>query len=677
MTRPDLGRLLRPRGIAFVGASEDTARYGGRALRYALDAGFAGAIAAVNPKYPSLFGRPCHPTLDAVPEAIDVAVALVGPQRIPALMAECRVKGVGFLVVVGAVAEADAARLRAEARDVGPRIVGPMSVGVVVPPARAAMAISSGLLDGPPRAGRVAVVSQSGGILGAVIDRARASRVGFSALVSSGQELDLGTVDYVAALLDDEATRVVAAYFEDLDDWPGFLDLARAARARGKTVLALVAGRTTAGEAAALSHSGRVAGNAQVVAAALARHGAVAIADIDDLHVTAGALAGNGVAPGTGLAVVSLSGGYAVVLGDLLSDAGVPLAGLGEATIERLRGVNARPANPLDAAGRGEPGDEAENLRLALEAFDADPAVGAVLYGETAFLDPASAVPVLVGHARKSKKPLAVCWQSGPGIGAILGALNDGGVVAVDTPDRIARTLRALWDRAAWREVPPAETTTPAFDLAALPAGLVAEPTARRLVAAYGLNLVAQRDVPAGGDVGAAALGFPAVLKGIVPGVAHKTEHGLVRLGLGGADEVRAAAAAMAAANPALQGFVVQASATGLEFLLGVKNDARLGAAVVLGFGGVLAEAMDARAVALAPLDRAEVAAMIERVDRHRLLDGWRGSPPLAREALVRAMLALGRLAWEQRERLAELDLNPIVVTPTAALVVDIAVVLR
>jgi acyl-CoA synthetase (NDP forming) len=668
----DVRRLLNPRGIALVGASEDTTRYGGRALRYALDGGFGGTVAAVNPKYAALFSRPCHARLEDVPGPVDVAVALVGPARVPDLMAACRAKGVEFLVAVGAVAEdaAGAKRVRDEARHLGPRIVGPMSVGVVAPPAGAAMAISSGLVGGAPRAGRVAVVSQSGGILGAVIDRARTSRVGFSALVSSGQELDLTTTDFVAALIEDEATRTIAAYVEGVDDWPRLLALASDARAREKTLAVLVAGRTAAGGAAALSHSGRMAGDAAIVAAALARHGAVTLTDIDDLHVTADALAKGRVTVGTGLAAVSLSGGYAALLGDRMSEADVPMATLGSATRARLiaEGIQACPANPLDAVGSAGPGTEAEVLRDALAALADDPAVGALLYGETAFLDPASAVPVMVERARCSDKPHLVCWQAGPTVAPVLGALNEAGVTAVETPEAAARVLRALWARAAWQPVaaPPDESPLALNDV-------------RAALAACGVELVAEHVVPRDGDVGAVAavLAGPVALKGIVPGLLHKTERGLVHLNLAGADAAAEAAAAMARDNPDLVAFGVQPMVQGFEFLIGVKNDPRIGPAVILAFGGVLAEAMERRAVALAPLDDAEAEAMIGQVDAKRLLDGWRGSPALARDALRSMLVAVGRFAWRQRSVVAELDLNPVIVTPERAVAVDWVVVPR
>ncbi|MEX2647511.1 MAG: acetate--CoA ligase family protein [Alphaproteobacteria bacterium] len=681
-----LERLLRPRGVVFVGASEDMSRYSGRALRYALEGGFAGEIHAVNPKHATLFRRPCHRDLADVPGPVDVAVALVGPARIPALMAACRAKGVGFLLAIGALAEGAAARetlaaLRAEARALGPRIVGPMGVGVVVPPARLAMSISSGLVGGLPANGGVAVVSQSGGILGAVMDRARVSRVGFSALVSSGQELDLGTTDFVAALLDDLATRTIAVYAEDVDDWPRFLALARAARQQDKVVAALIAGRAAAGEAAALSHSGRIAGAAEIVAATLARHGAVALGDIDDLHVTAAALARHRVQRATGLAALSLSGGYAVVLGDLMSEAGVAMARLGPETLARIRasGAQAHPANPLDAAGRGVPGMESADLRACLEAFDDDPNVGATLYGETAFLNPETAVPGLIDFARSAKKPHVVCWQSGPSVTDILGRLNDAGIIAVDTPDRAARTFKALWDHAAWRPAVAEPSASPRLSKGSHPPGPLADDAAKLLMAAYEVPLVAEQSVPANADVVATAdrLGYPVALKGIVAGVVHKTERGLVRVGLGDAAAVREAARAMNAASSDLVGFAVQRMAAGLEFLVGVKSDARLGPALILGFGGVLAEAMDRRAVVMAPIDEADAQGMIESVDGKRLLDGWRGSGPLARDRLAALLQAVGRLAWAERDFLAELDLNPVIVGAHAAVAVDVAVIVR
>jgi len=679
----DLSRLFAPRGVAFVGASDDTARYGGRALRYAREAGYAGGLYPVHPRHDRVQGLACYPDVTAIPGPVDVAVALVGPARIPALMEGCRAKGIGFLVAVGEIAEgtgeakAEATRrLGAMARDGGPAIVGPVMVGVVAPHARLAMSISSGLVDGMPAAGDVAVISQSGGMLGSVIDRSRRSGVGFSALVSSGLEAHLGACDYIEHFVADSLTACIAVYSEGIDDMPRLYALAHRARDRGKVLAVLLAGRSEAGGRAALSHTGRMAGDRAVLEAAFRRHGIVPLADLDDLHITAAALARHkGIRGGVG--VMSLSGGYAVVAGDALSDAGVPLAAFGPETVRGLReaGIQQHPTNPLDAGNRPTADRDEDDIVESLALMDADPAVGATLYAETVFLNPERCVAPMAAFARKAAKPLLVCWQAGDSIAGVVPGLRGQGITVVDTLDDAVRVLRALTD--AGRPIRALEAQPAPGRMAG--SGALAARDAASLLAAYGVPLVQEAAAVYAADAerAAARVGFPVVLKGDVPGVHHKTERKLVRVGLADGPAVLEAARAMQAANPDLAGFIVQPLVQGLEFIVGVRNDPRAGPAVLLAFGGVLAEAVERRAVALAPLAPEDADAMIDAVDRSRLLDGWRGGPPLARTALRDLLLAVGRFAWAEQAALAELDLNPVIVGPHTAVAVDALAVAR
>lgn len=676
-----LVRLLDPRGIALVGASDDLSRYGGRALRYALGSGFAGGIFPVNPRAAALQGVPCHASVEAIPDPVDVVVALVGPARLPDLIERCRARGdVAVVVVVGAIVEDGPGRARRIAHLkalAGPvRLLGPMSVGVIVPPIGAAMTISSGWPGGPVAPGGVAVVSQSGGILGAVLDRARLSGVGFSALVSTGEEADVTTAELVEMLADHAPTRSIAVYAEGFDDPARFLAAADRAREAGKPVLLLSPGRTAAGVRAALSHSGRIAGDAEVLAAACRRRGIVQVGDIDDLHVTADALSRIRVRAGTGVGAMSLSGGFAATIADALAAAGVPLPPLAEATVARIRagGYQARPANPVDAAGRPDQGDVLADTRHCLAALDADPAVGVTLFAETVFLGPEAIVPHLIEHARSSRGPLVVCWQAGPSVRSILADLRAAGIVAVDEVATAARLLKALVDRAAYRPE-PAPPAPPRFALPPASGPLDAD-AAAAMLAAFGIARAPASVVPLGGDLGAPArdLGFPLALKGRVPGVVHKTERRLVALDLRDEASLRAAAAAMVRGNPDLAAFELQRMVSGLEVLVGVKRVPGLGAAVILGFGGILAEAMDVRAVEIAPFGGETAAAMVARVDRRGLLAGVRGGPPLARAALVETLVAVSRLAHAV-PRLAELDLNPVIVAADGAWAVDVVAV--
>jgi acyl-CoA synthetase (NDP forming) len=674
-----LERLFNPRGVAFAGASENPAGYGGRIVRYFLDARYDGKIGFVNPKYGRVFGLPCHRTLDDVPGEIDVVVAMVGPARLPDLYASAARRGVGYLVVIGELAEGEEVAkaqqldaLREQLRAGGPRIVGPVCVGVVSPPARLCMSISSALPAGMPRAGGIGLVSQSGGIIGAVIDRSRLSGAGFSRIVSSGGEFDLGLCDYLEYMLDDAATRVMAVYGEGIDDYDRFLALADRARQAGKPIILLKAGRSEAGAKAALSHSGRIVGDQMLEEAVMRRHGVLLAEDIDDLHVTASLLARNRLGSRGGIGAASLSGGFSVVVGDALSRAGLPVAELAPETCDRLRAeaAQAMPTNPVDAGSRPTPGREALDIRAALEALDDDPGVGATLYAETTFLNPETVVDQLAGFASAARKPHLTCWQAGPAMADAVARLRARDVLVVES---LAQALAAL-------RAPTPGAARESEWLRAEQSGPMANDAARRLLAAYRIPLVDERFVAVNGDPGEAAraLGLPAVLKGVVPGTAHKTELGLVRVGLASVDEVNRAAREMQRAHQELTGFYIQPLLSGgMEMLVGVKSDPTIGAVVLLGFGGIFAEAMAPPIAEAAPFPRTVAEELIDKVDRKGILRGYRTGHRYVRSELAELLVAVSELAFCERGRIAEIDLNPVIVTTEKVAAVDWLVVLR
>ncbi|MBT6117863.1 MAG: hypothetical protein HOH66_08340, partial [Rhodospirillaceae bacterium] len=720
-----LTRLFSPRGVALVGASANKSRYGGRAFDYALASGFAGPVYPVNPRYEAIDGRVCYPDLTSLPDevSVDVVVAMVAPSRMAGVYEQAATLGAGFLICMGDLvdpAAPDRAALlegyRAWIAAGGPRIMGPQCMGLISPASSLALSTSSALPPGPPRAGHLGVISQSGGIMGGILDRARAFGVGFSHLVSCGEGFDLGVCDFLEFMVADEATRAVALYAEWIEDYPRFFALADRARAADKPILLLKPGFSEAGAKAALSHTGRIAGNRAIQQSAFARHGVVMVEDVDDLWF-AGALAAGGSWRGlpagsigaatgvhtVGVGAVTLSGGYAVVIGDLLARAGLPLAELSEATKARLieEAGQPHPANPVDAGLRPNAGREVDDLIAALTALHDAPEVGALYYGEMVYLGMEASVPALAEFARQSKKPFVAAWQGGHVVRPVLAALAEAGVPVTDDPRLAMRALGHLYHwtalRAAGlqsaglqpagphesgsRAAGPAGAHPPAASLGldGFAPGLMAEGDALALLARAGVPLVPQAEAETAGGLAAAAaaLGWPVVLKGVVPGVAHRTERGLVAVGLADEPALRAAAEAMAAANPDLSGYRLQAMVTGgVELLAGVVRDPHLGPAVALGWGGVLAEAMGAPVVEIAPLDEGIAQAMIDRLDPHGVLAGWRGRPAADRAALARLLVALGELAHAGRERIAEIDLNPVIVTPDGALAVDAVIVL-
>lgn len=681
--------LFDPRGVAFVGATPDPQRYNGRVLQYAIDSGFAGGIWPVNPKYESIFGRPCYPSLADVPGPVDVVVIMVGPARIPDLLEQCIGKGVAYAIALGDLIAPDGTdragderRLRHLIARGGPRIVGPVCVGIILPQNRLSMTMSSGVLAGPAPAGPIGLVSQSGGVLSSVLDRAHQFGGGFSALVSSGAEWDLNLADYVEFLLDDPETRCIAAYAEKIVDPQRLFRLAGRARERDKPFLLLKGGTSERGARSALTHSGAIASDAALEDAAFRRHGILRVHDIDDLLMTARVLAGHRVDPACGVAAVSQSGGYCTIVADALARAGVPMAEPAPETVARILAETPVPrvGNPHDSAS-GPPGNNAPNSRASLLAFQDDPGVGATLYAETMYMYQDQGHVLQRDVASGGRKPHFVCWQGGKATATVIESLRQGGMIVFDNLAATTSALSGLYRHGALIRLPRPDDIVVEHALPDLPpqAGLLEDRAAKALLQAFGVPLVEER-VARGEDEAiaqAGALGFPVVVKGCVRGVAHKSELDLVALGLADADAVRAACRRMAENSSSLDGFLVQRMARGLEFLLGVKSDPQLGPAVLLGFGGIYAEAMGAPAIEMAPVDAVTAEAMIAAIDRKGILDGYRTGVRLARTALRDALVGLSRLAWAGRERIDSIDLNPVIVGTEGAVAVDAVVVLR
>jgi len=685
-----LTRLFNPRGVAFVGAVPDRDRYAGRTVEYCLGSGFAGAIYPVNPKYDSVFGLPCYKRLDDIPGLIDVVIILVGPSRIPDLLDQCRRRGVGYAIAYGDLVdpgpdrEVRMASIRTQIAGGGPRIVGPVCVGVMVPPNKLAMTMSSGTLAGPPHVGGIGLITQSGGIFASVLDRAYAFHSGFSALVSSGAEFDLNVCDYVEHMLGDEATRCISIYAEKLVDPARLFRLAAVARARDKPILMLKAGRSEVGAKVALTHSGAIASNEVIRKAAFRRHGIVEVNDLDDLHMTARLLCDARVDPGKGVAGASQSGGYCTVLADALARVGVPMATLSAATIARIHAETPIPHinNPVDS-GSGPPGNNAPNTRAVLLACQDDPGVGATVYAETMYMYQREGHPCQIDVARYGRKPHIVAWHAGVATEPVIRSLREAGVIVYDNVVTAVSALGALYDygRLSRRTLPDPPPPTPIEAKLPPAAGLLADDTTKAILHAHGVKLVPEIVAESTEAAVAAAerIGFPVVVKGIGPAVAHKTELGLVRLGIQDAAGVAAAIRAMrASAGELCTAFLVQPMlADAIEFAIGIQSDPALGPAVLLGFGGIYIEALGAPVIEMAPIGAATAEAMIREVDRKDILGGYRTGKRRDRAALVEALVAAGRLAWNMRDRIESLDLNPVIVCERGAFAVDAVLALQ
>jgi acyl-CoA synthetase (NDP forming) len=659
----------------------DVTRPGARPFHYLRRHGYPGQIHLVNPGRQEIGGFPVSPSLAALPGPVDVAwIGVPGP-RAAAVVEECGAAGIPFAVVLGAgfaetgdAGEAEQARLREAARRAGVRLLGPNIVGFVNAWDAVALTFSTvGEIEALP-GGPIVLLSQSGGLGGILLNRAVDRGAGVGLFVSTGNEADLGLADCLDWVVDDGRARVVACVVEQPREPARLAAAVARARARDVAVLALKLGGTPAGARAARSHTGALVGRREAWRAWARAAGIVEVDDLDALLESAILLARTPRPAGSRVGMLTSSGGSAVMLADALEPRGFTFPGLDPGTVERIRRLlpgYAAVGNPVDMTA----GLPDETFGQVLAAMLPDPGLDFLvvpLTMATAEGGRARAEQV-AGAARGAAKPVVVFWPGGSLVRNGIAALAEAGLHVFTAAGSCAAALGAARDSGARR---PAGAPAPELPRLDVPAGsgAVSWPEARRLVAQAGIPVVSEVVVGCEAEAreAAATLRFPAAVKLLGP--LHKTEVDGVRLGLDGAEAVVAAVRALL---PRGSGCAIQPMVTGVEVLAGAVRDPALGPFVVLAPGGIQAELYRERAMRPAPIGPAEAEAMlVETPGLAALLGGHRGTPAADRAALVEALVRLGGLAAALGPRLAEIDLNPLIVGPAGACAVDVRVIL-
>jgi acetyl coenzyme A synthetase (ADP forming)-like protein len=691
VARGNLAPFFEPRSIAVVGASRDMAKVGGSVVANLRAAGFEGRIVPINPSAASVQGLPAAPSLLAVDEPVDLAViAVPAPAVLPALK-ECVATGVGGAVVISAgFREADDAgreredALRAWLAGQPIRVLGPNCLGWIRPSCR----LNATFAPGMPLPGGIAFVSHSGALATAILDWARDRRLGFSLFASLGNQADLTESDVFVAVADDSKTRVVVAYIEGVADGRRFFEVLRGTSAR-KPVVLLKAGRSPEGARAVSSHTGALAGSDQAFDAAVRQAGAVRVRSVEELFDLARCLASQPLPRGRRLLVVTNGGGLGIVATDAAREAGLEVTPLAEAVRARLRPglpATASVVNPVDLVGDADAG----RYGHALHAVGPDEGVDAVLVITTAqaATDAAGVARAVLGATRGWPIPVVATFVGGARVAPGARALEEGGVPCYPFPEPAVTALAGmalLAERRRARPAPaepsplPLDPTRHLARLRAAGAGQLGVVDLAPLLTDYGIPVTVSEvgATPAEAAAAAERIRFPVALKLVSPDISHKTEVGGVRLGLRTAAEVREAGEAMLsrvqAARPAarISGLLVQPMAPpGTELLLGLVRDAQFGPLVVVGFGGVYVEVLRDTAARLAPVSAAEAVMMLDELRMAPLLRGVRGEPGVDRAALAETIARFTQLAVDVPE-LAEIELNPLVATPTGTIAVD------
>jgi len=692
MTQRHLDRLLTPESVAVFGASDKPGRVGTTVWRNLLGGGFKGPIAAVNPRLKTLDGRPCHPAAAALPFVPELAVLCTPPDSIAPLVAELGALGTRAVIIVtaGLSREQKQAVLDA-ARPHTLRLLGPNCIGLLSP----RLGLNASFTQASARPGELALVSQSGALLTALLDWANSEGIGFSHLISMGENLDVDFGDLLDHLAGDRHTRAILLYIESITSARKFMSAARAA-ARVKPVIVVKAGRAPAGMRAAASHTGALAGEDIVFDAAIRRAGMLRVDTLKELFIAAQTLARFRDNASGELMVMTNGGGAGVMVADAASALGVALARPGEALMNRLDEVlpaNWSHGNPIDIIGDA----PAERYVDTLQALFNAPEAGAILFvhAPTAIVSSSAIAKACAPLIASRPGRVMGSWLGGDTVAPARRRFEAAGIADYETPEEAVRAFALMQtyrrNQAALRQTPTASANGEP-DLAAaraiveraLAAGQawLDEVDAKALLAAYGIPVVATRRVPAAPEAAAdaaRAIAGPVALKIVSPDILHKSDAGGVRLNLVGEAAVREAAQAMLARLRAerpearLDGFAVQAMAQrpqAQELIVGAHVDPIFGPVLLFGQGGTAVEVLGDRAVALPPLNRALARDLIDRTRVARLLVGYRDRPPAHVDAICDTLIAVARLLADLPE-LAELDINPLWADAASVLALD------
>jgi acetyltransferase len=697
----DFDRLFAPSAVAVVGASDNRSRIGGQPLYALTEFGFAGGIYPVNPKYAHLAGWRCYASLAEIPAPCDVAILALPASAVPAAVMQCGDARIPFAIVfsagfaeIGAKGASLQLELQRAVHESGVRVIGPNCLGTIGVASRAYCGFGSIFQNEPLLPGSVAMVSQSGGFGYSVVGLAYAAGMRFSHVASTGNEVDVTALDLVEYFLQRPDVQQVVAYLEGVQDGRRLIECGQRALRSGKPILVYKVGNSASGRTAALSHTARLTGDYDLYRAAFQSGGFVELRDVSDLVAISSAFTSGRRPTGTAIGVVTASGGAGVMVADRLEEAGMPLPDLSLATTTEL--VEALPdyasaANPVDMTGQVL--NDAGLFRRALECVARDAGIDQLVVCNAAIQgDRASAIAkVIVQIAQQFKKPVFVVWSAMPGkADEALSHLAAAAIPCFATPTLAVLAIAALNVFEERRRVTSIRTSSmhaiPSVELPLPRDALVLnEHESKLCFAAYGISVANERLLSFADIESLRSAPFPPpyVAKLCSRQIPHKTELQLVHVKLEGLEQLARAAADLALKASQLppevqiDGVLVQEFLGGVEMLVGCRNDSCFGPVVVLGYGGIHAELIDDVVCRFAPIDVAEAHRMIDELKCRKLFDGYRSKTRLSKTSLAELISRSSMLIADNVDLIAEIDMNPVFVSESSAVVADGLLVLR
>ena len=701
----DLLRLFAPRSIAIVGATPNDIAFGSRTL--ANLKGFSGRIHLVNAKYSRIGERVCHPSLLALPETPDCVLIATPQPTVEATVRECIAVKAGAAVIYAsgyaetACAEriADQQALTALAREDDLRILGPNCMGFANYAQQTIVSFSSiPRPNGPQPAHAIGLACQSGALAFALA-QALEHGTALSHAFSSGNACDVDVADQVAFLAEDPACSVVACLFEGIAMPARMIEAARLCADTGKPLVVYKMARGTLAAAAAMSHTGSMVGSGEAWAAAFDRAGAVQVDTLEQLMPTAAFFAKVSRPRSRGVAVLASSGGAAIIATDEAERFAIAMPQPTEPTqrvLEQHIPDFGSARNPCDVTAQVI--SNPQSLRACGEALFNDDQYGAVIV--PIVTASSSALPRIEAFnqlALHFNKPACMIWatEALEGIGAREAEMSPGIALFRSASDCFA-ALAAWHRRQDWLDQQEAGAPTrlasaqaaaaARTSLSSMAERVLTERQAKQVLAHYGIPTTQERlvyDIEAA-LAAAQTIGYPVVLKVESPDIAHKTEAGVVRLGLQSPDAMRRAYADIlenarqAVPGARIGGVLVQQQVpSGVECMVGARLDPQLGPLLVLGLGGVLVELLKDTCTALAPLSKADARQLLERLRGADLLRGFRGTSPVNLDLLAEVVARLSEFAADQADLLEEFDVNPLICAGDRVVAVDALMVRR
>jgi len=665
--------VFDPRSIALVGASSDEKKNTSRPQRYLRRHGYTGKLIPVNPGRAEVFGDKAYPDVTSIPDEVDHAFLMVPTKAVPMALEQCVAKKIPVVTVysdgfaeTGAEGRAKQQKLNDIIRGSNTRLIGPNCIGLLSTQTHLALSVNAVLEKLEITPGGLAIVSQSGSMMGGLMSRGLGRGVGFSKLISVGNEADLGVGELAGLLVDDPHTDAILLFMETIRDAEQLANAARRAYDAGKPVIVYKLGRSEVGQDLAASHTGAMAGTAEAVDAFFKAHGMLSVDTLETLFELPALLKGHKPGKRHRVAAMTTTGGGAACVVDRIGTYGVDVVGPDDALVAALaqKNISINKSRITDLTLAGAKKEIYGGVLNALLASDHCDLVLAVA-GSSAQFQPQIAVEPLV-EATPGDKLLAVFLA--PHAEASLKLLSSAGVAGFRTPESCADAIRA------WREwTPPVEIPTPDTKRTAAAAQLLKAATGKQLneqqaCAVFDALGVPQAQTAVMADANTKVdIGYPVVAKILSPDIAHKTDAGGVVLNVGDASQLKKAAediySRVKAKHPQakLNGILVQRMERGLaEVIVGYKRDPQVGPLVVIGVGGVLAEIYKDFSMRLAPVTPEAALQMIDEVKGLAVIRGYRDMTRGDCAALAQAVAAFSQLA--AFEDIAEAEINPLMV---------------